>query len=220
MGGPGEGHPSLIVGVGGDVKHEGLNTTPRPMVYWPHPELPLPFTTFVIRTSGNPLALIGAVRQQVKLLDPGLPVSDVATMEERMSDSVAQTRFSTLLLGIFAIVAIVLASVGIYGVTSYAVTSRVHEIGIRMAIGAQSRDVQRMFIRHGMALTVIGLGVGLAVSFALTKLMEGLLFDVSPHDPLTFLSMAVLLSFVALLACYVPARRATRVDPLTALRYE
>jgi putative ABC transport system permease protein len=220
MGGQTEENPSQIIGVVGDVKHEGLNTTAGAMVYWPHPELALPFTTFVVRTTGNPLSLIDAVRQQVKQLDPSLPISDVATMEARMSDSVAQDRFSTLLLGIFAVVAIVLASVGIYGVTSYAVTSRLHEIGIRMAVGAQPGDVERMFVRQGMILTLTGLSVGLLVSFGLTKLMAGLLFGVSPHDPITFLVMGGLLTLVALFACYIPARRATHVDPLIALRYE
>jgi predicted permease len=220
MGGQTGKNPSLIVGVVGDVKHEGLNTIPGPMVYWPHPEFTFPFMTFVVRTTGNPLALISSVRQQVKQLDPGLPVSDIATMEHRMSDSVAESRFSTLLLGIFAVVAIVLASVGIYGVTSYAVTARQHEIGIRMAIGAQPGDVERMFMRRGIGLTLAGLGLGLLASFALTKLLAGLLFGVTPHDPLTFVAMAALLLVVAMLACYIPARRATRVDPLVALRYE
>jgi putative ABC transport system permease protein len=220
MGGNTEKFPSLIVGVVGDVKHEGLNTIPGPMVYWPHPELPFSFMTFVVRTTGNPLALAGAVRQQVKLMDPSLPVSDVATMEQRMSDSVAESRFSTLLLGIFAVVAIVLATVGIYGVTSYAVTARQHEIGIRMAIGAQPADVERMFMRRGLRLTLAGLGLGLLTSFALTKLLAGLLFGVTPHDPLTFIAMPALLFIVAMLACYIPSRRATRVDPLVALRYE
>jgi putative ABC transport system permease protein len=220
MGGQTEKNPSLIVGVAGDVKHEGLNTTPGAMIYWSHPELPLPFTAFVVRTTGSPLAYIGAIRQQVKLMDPGLPVSDIATMEQRMSDSVAESRFRTLLLGIFAIVAIILASVGIYGVTSYAVTARQHEIGIRMAIGALPGDVERMFMRRGIALTLAGLGLGLLTSFALTKLLAGLLFGVTPHDPLTFIVMAALLLIVAMLACYIPARRATRVDPLVALRYE
>jgi predicted permease len=220
MGGNTEKFPSLIVGVVGDVKHEGLNTTPHAMIYWPHPELPYSFMTFVIRTTGNPLALNSAVRQQVKLMDPSLPVTDVATMEQRMSDSVAESRFSTLLLGIFAVVAIVLATVGIYGVTSYAVTARQHEIGIRMAIGAQPADVERMFMRRGVYLTLAGLGLGLLTSFALTKLLAGLLFGVTPHDPLTFIAMAALLLIVSMLACYIPARRATRVDPLVALRYE
>lgn len=220
MGGQTEKNPSLIVGIVGDVKHEGLNTTARAMVYWPHPELPLPFMTFVVRTNDNPLALVSAVRQQLKQLDPGLPVTDVATMEQRMSDSVAESRFSTLLLGIFAVVAIILATVGIYGVTSYAVTARQHEIGIRMAIGAQPADVERMFMRRGVGLTLAGLSLGLLASYALTKLLSGLLFGVTPHDPLTFIVMAVLLLIVAMLACYVPARRGTRVDPLVALRYE
>jgi putative ABC transport system permease protein len=220
MGGQTEKNPSLIIGVAGDVKHEGLNTSPGAMIYWPHPELPLSFMTFVVRTTGNPLALASAVRQQVKQLDPALPLSDVATMEQRMSDSLAESRFSTLLLGIFAVVAIVLASVGIYGVTSYAVTARQHEIGIRMAIGAQPGDVERMFMRRGIGLTLAGLGLGLLTSFALTKLLAGLLFGVTPHDPLTFIAMAALLLIVSMLACYIPARRATRVDPLVALRYE
>jgi putative ABC transport system permease protein len=220
MGGNTEKFPSLIVGVVGDVKHEGLNTTAHAMIYWPHPELPLSFMTLVIRTTGNPLALASAVRQQVKLMDPSLPVSDIATMEQRMSDSVAESRFSTLLLGIFAVVAVVLATVGIYGVTSYAVTARQHEIGIRMAIGAQAADVERMFMRRGIGLTLAGLGLGLLTSFALTKLLAGLLFGVTPHDPLTFIAMTALLLIVSMLACYIPARRATRVDPLVALRYE
>jgi predicted permease len=220
MGGNTAKFPSLIVGVVANVKHEGLNTTPGPMIYWPHPELTFPFMTFVVRTTAHPMALIGSVREQVKQLDPGLPVSDIATMEQRMSDSVAESRFSTLLLGIFAVVAIVLASVGIYGVTAYAVTARQHEIGIRMAIGAQPADVERMFMRRGIALTFTGLGLGLLASYALTKLLTGLLFGVTPHDPLTFIVMATVLLTVAVLACYIPARRATRVDPLVALRYE
>ena len=220
MGGNTAKFPSVIVGVVGDVKHEGLNTIAGPMIYWPHPELPFPFMTFVIRTTGNPLALTGSIRQNVKQLDPGLPVSDIATMEQRMSDSLAESRFSTLLLGIFAVVAIVLATVGIYGVTSYAVTARQHEIGIRMAIGAQPTDVERMFFRRGIALTLTGLGLGLIASFALTRLMAGLLFGITSRDPLTFIVMATLLLTVAMLACYIPARRATRVDPLVALRYE
>jgi putative ABC transport system permease protein len=217
---PKEQAPTEIIGVVGNVKHEGLNTTPRAMVYWPHPELALPFMTLVVRTDANPLSLVGAVRQQVKSLDPTLPVSDIATMEQRMADSVAQTRFSTLLLSLFAALAIVLASVGIYGVTSYGVTARTHEIGLRMALGAQPGDVQRMFLGQGLRSSLLGLSLGLIASLALTRFLASLLFHVSPYDPATFIAMAILLCTVASFASYIPARRATQVDPLVALRHE
>lgn len=220
MNDPKDQKPTEIVGVVGNVKHEGLNTTPRAMIYWPHPELALPFMTLVVRTEANPLSLVSAVRDQVKSLDPTLPISDVATMEQRMADSVAQARFSTLLLSLFAGLAIVLASVGIYGVTAYGVTTRTHEIGLRMALGAQPGDVRRIFLGRTLRASLLGLGLGLLASIALTRLLASLLFHISPYDPATFIAMALLLCGVALLASYIPARRATRVDPLVALRHE
>ncbi|HWO03112.1 MAG TPA: FtsX-like permease family protein, partial [Blastocatellia bacterium] len=140
--------------------------------------------------------------------------------EERLRQSLSQPRFSTVLLGLFACVALMLAAVGIFGVMSYVVTQRTHEIGIRMALGAQRRDVLKLVVGHGMRLTLIGLGIGLAASLALTRLMSSLLFAVSPTDPLTFVAISLLLVAVALLATYLPARRATKVDPMIALRYE
>ncbi len=161
-----------------------------------------------------------AIREQILALDKDMPIAKVATMDQLLSESVAQPRFRTLLLAIFAAIALVLASVGIYGVSSYSVTQRTHEIGIRMALGAQSGDVVKLVIRQGVELAAIGVAVGLAASFALTRLMEGLLFEVSATDRATFALVAALLVGVALLACWIPARRASIVDPMVALRSE
>jgi putative ABC transport system permease protein len=215
-----ENLPCEIVGVVGDVKHAGLDTQAREMIYWPHPELAFSFMTLLVRTDGDPLGVVGAIQREVRALDKDLPISDVRTMESLLASSVARARFSTLLLAIFASVALILAAVGIYGVMSYAVTQRTREIGIRMALGARRNDVITLVIRNGMMLAGIGVAVGLISAFALTRLMEKLLFGVTATDPLTFLAVAVLLSAVALIACYVPARRATKVDPMIALRSE
>jgi putative ABC transport system permease protein len=212
--------PCEIIGVVGDVKHTGLDGEVRSMSYWPHVELAYSFMTLVARTDGDPLNYVAAVRREVQALDNDQPIASVYTMEQLMSESVARARFSTTLLAIFAGVALILAAVGIYGVMSYAVTQRTHEIGIRMALGADSRAVMRMVIRQGMTLAVIGVATGLAASFALTRLLATLLFGVSATDPLTFAVIAIVLTGVALAACFVPARRATRVDPMIALRYE
>jgi putative ABC transport system permease protein len=212
--------PSEIVGIVGDVKHEGLDTTPRSMVYWPHPELAMSFMTLVVRTAADPKAMASAIRQEALSMDRDQPISEVATMEQLMSDSVARARFNTLLLGIFAGIALLLASVGIYGVMSYAVTQRTHELGIRMALGAARGDVIRMVALQGARLALTGALVGLVAAFALTRLLSTLLFGITAKDPATFVGVAVLLGVVALVACYIPARRATRVDPLIALRYE
>ncbi len=209
-----------IIGVVGDSKHQGLDIEPRAMSYWPHPELTYSAMTIVARTEGDPLSYRSAVQAAVQALDKDQPIADVRTMEQWLSDSVARARFSTLLLSIFAAVAMVLAMVGIYGVMSYSVTQRTHEIGIRMALGANSTNVMGMVVRQGMGLALIGVGVGLAASFALTRVLAGLLFGVSATDPVTFGLIAALLAGVALVACAVPARRATKVDPMVALRYE
>jgi len=164
--------------------------------------------------------LADAIRNQIRAIAPNEPLNHVITMDERLSNSVAQRRFQMLLLGVFAAVALVIATVGIYGVISYAVSRRTHEIGIRMALGAQARDVLRMVIWRGISLALIGVALGLAAALALTRVMKNLLFEVSATDPATFALIALLLVGVALIASYIPARRATKVDPLLAIRHE
>ena len=174
----------------------------------------------VVRTQGDPASLAGAVRNEVRALDPDQPVAMVRTMEEWMETSVAGPRYRTALLALFALVALVLASTGIYGVMSYSVSQRTHEIGVRMALGARHADVLKLVVRQGMTLVVVGVGLGLVGAIALTRVMSTLLFGVTAKDPLTFAAVGALLMLVAFIACYVPARRATKVDPLVALRYE
>jgi len=215
-----ENLPSEIIGIVGDNKHMGLDSEIEPMAYWPHSELAYPFMTLVIRTRGDAAGIASAARQVIQTLDSEQPVADVRTVESLLADSVARARFSTLLLTVFAVVALILAAVGIYGVMSYAVTQRTHEIGIRMALGAQAGDVLKMVVRNGLVLTACGVGIGLGAALALTRIMVSLLYGVSATDPLTFAAIPVLLASVALLACYVPARRAAKVDPMIALRYE
>jgi putative ABC transport system permease protein len=176
--------------------------------------------TVAVRTSGDPGSLAGAIRKEVLALDKDQPVTNVMTMDEIISRSVWQPRFYTILFGLFAALALVLAAVGIYGVMSYAVTQRTQEIGIRMALGARAFDVLKLIIRNGMTLITIGVVIGLGGAVALTRLLATLLFGVKPTDTLTFVTVSAVLIFVALLACYIPARRATKVDPLVALRYE
>ncbi|HVG29694.1 MAG TPA: ABC transporter permease [Pyrinomonadaceae bacterium] len=207
-----------IVGVVGDVRHRSLEQGVYQMMYVP--SLQVGNNNLVIRTASNPAGLAAAVRQQVAAIDRDQPVSAIRTMTDVLSESVGQQRFRTMLLAAFAAVALVLAAVGIYGVISYSVTQRTHEIGVRMALGAQRRDVVRLIVRGGLALTLLGVALGLAGSFALTRVMSGLLFGVSATDPATFAGITALLTSVALLACYLPARRATKVDPMVALRYE
>jgi putative ABC transport system permease protein len=209
-----------IVGVVGDVRYDKLDGETYPMVYWTVPQLAYSEMTFVIRTEGDPSALSDAARRVVQSVDPAQPVADVRTMESWIGESVSRARFGTLLLTVFACLALLLAGVGIYGVMAYTVAQRQHEIGIRMALGAERKDVLRMIVGQGMGLALSGVALGLAGGFALTRVMSGLLYGVSATDPLTFAGVALLLITVALLACVVPARRATRVDPMIALRYE
>lgn len=209
-----------IVGVVADTKRLGVDTAAKPEVYFPYLQAPSPSMSLVLRTTTEPLSLVGAVKNQIQTIDKDLPLGESATMQQVLSDSNSGRRFNLVLLTVFATVALILAMVGIYGVMSYAVTQRTHEIGIRMAIGAQSRDVFRMVVGEGMILALIGIGCGLIGAFALTRLMTTMLFAVEPTDPATFITIAALLTGVALAACYIPGRRATKVDPLVALRYE
>jgi len=215
-----ENVPSAIIGVVGDIRHDGLDVPVRSMVYWPHPELATSWMTLVIRTGSDPLSLAPSVQRAVLELDRELPIADVRTMAQLLAHSLARVRFATLLLVLFALVALALAAVGIYGVMSYAVAVRTREIGIRMALGARAADVLRLILGRAVILVGVGLGLGLVAALALTRLMESLLYGVSATDPVTFLSIPLLLMAVALIACYVPARRAARVDPMIALRCE
>jgi putative ABC transport system permease protein len=211
---------NTIVGVVGDVKYNGLADAVQPAIYYPTAQNPT-WGSLVIKTDlADPLSLTAAVRSEVRKIDPDLPLTNIATMEDRLSNAVAQPRFRTTLIALFAVVALILACVGIYGVISYSVTLRTHEIGIRMALGAQTGDVLTMVIRQAIVLAIIGVALGLSASYALTSLMSKLLFGVQPTDPATFVLTAAILSITALLASYLPARRATKIDPLEALRYE
>jgi len=172
----------------------------------------------VIRTTTDPLRIAAAVRQEIKALDPDLALADVKSLEQLVYESVAEPRYRTTLLGLFAAVALLLATIGLFGVLAYAVTQRTREIGIRMALGAQAKDVLRLVIGHGIKLALIGVLIGLGAALGLARLMKTLLFEVSPADPLTFCAIPLLLTLVALAACWIPARRATKVDPMTALR--
>ena len=211
---------TTVIGVVGDIRHQGLDRQSEAAVYLSYRQLPRPGVSLVLRSSVEPLGLAPALRAAVREVDPALPVYQVMTMDERLSNSVAARRFNLLLLGVFASLALLLAGVGVYGVISYVVKQRSHEVGIRLALGAQSADVMRLFIKQGMALVLLGVGLGLLGAFALTRVMTSLLFGVSANDSLTFAGVALLLSLIALLACYLPVRRAARVDPLVALRYE
>ena len=212
--------PRQIIGIVGDVKHTGLAKDQRAETYSPCAQTPFPFITLVVRSTSDTAGLLAAIRREVQAIDKDQALASVRTMRERISNSVAQPRFYTLLLSLFAVVALLLAAVGVYGVMSYSVTQRTREIGIRMALGADRTNIVKLVIRQGMAPAVIGVAIGLVAAFGLTRLMTSLLFAVSATDPVTFASISLLLTTVALLACYIPARRATKVDPMVALRYE
>ena len=210
--------PYEIIGVVGDIRHQALGSQPFPAMYFPTRSSGR--MNFVIRTQGDPLSIVAALRKQVQALDPDQPIASVKKMSDWVDSSVAGPRYRTTLLGMFAALAMILAATGIYGVMSYSVAQRTHEIGIRMALGARQLDVLKLVVRQGMLLTLVGVILGLLGAFALTRVMQSLLFGVTPKDPFTFAMVAALLIAVAFVACLIPARRATKVDPLVALRYE
>lgn len=210
-----------VVGIVRDVRQFELGADPKPQMYIPYTQFGL-FRPrdLVISTSVDPLSLAPGVRSAVLQIDSDQPVSNIRTMNDIVSESVARQRFSMLLLAIFAAVALVLAAVGIYGVMSYAVAQRTREIGLRMALGAQPAHVLKLVVGQGLKLVLIGVGIGLVASLLMTRAMSSLLFGISPTDPATLTVISVVLTAVAVLASYLPARRATKVDPLVAFRFE
>jgi putative ABC transport system permease protein len=212
--------PTEIIGVVGDTKSIDLATAARPTTYWPHPQLAYNAMTLTIRTAGDPLGLAPSVEAQVHTLDKDQPVSEVRTMEQWVATSLAQTRFSSMLLAVFAGLALLLAAVGIYGVMSYAVSQRTSEIGIRLALGAEQGDILKMIVLNGVRLAAIGLAIGMVLAAALSRTIASLLFETAGTDPMTFAAVVGVLGAVAVLASYVPARRAARIAPVEALRYQ
>jgi putative ABC transport system permease protein len=212
--------PREIIGVVGNVRDVELRQAPAAMMYVPFAQAPFWGTVVVVRTNLSVAAVADAIRRDAHAIDKDLPVTDIAAIPELVDATLAQPRFQTLLLGLFSGLALTLAAVGIYGVISYSVIQRTHEIGIRMSLGAQPTQVLRLVMGQGAKLALAGIVIGAAAAIALTRLMRSLLFEVRPTDPLTFVAIAALLAAVALAACYIPARRAMRVDPMTALRYE
>lgn len=209
-----------VIGVVGNIKQYALDSDSRVALYTPFLQSPINTMFLAARTVVDPASLAAAITREARAMDPNVPIFDVKAMDQRLSDSLARRRFAMLALGLFAGMAMLLAGVGIYGVMSYTVAQRTREIGIRVALGAQTRDVLRLVVRQGMSLAGIGVGIGFVVAIATTRLMAGLLFGITATDPVTFAAIAVLLAIVALLACFLPARRAAKVDPMIALRYE
>jgi putative ABC transport system permease protein len=224
IGDPNDGEWMEIVGIVADVRQMGLDEPVKAEMYVPYQQVTdWPFFSprdLAIRTTGEPSHIAGSVRQIIREVDPDQPISNIATMSEVLGVEAAQRRMGMIMLAAFAGLALLLASLGIYGVLAYFVTQHTNEIGVRMALGANRRNILALVLKKGMGLTLLGVAIGLAASFALTRLMSSLLFGVNASDPLTFVVAPLLLAFVALLACWIPARRATKVDPMIALRYE
>jgi putative ABC transport system permease protein len=212
--------PTEIIGIVGNSKFVDLRTESKPASYWPHPQLPYTAMTFAVRTASDPLSLAASVEREIHAIDKDQPVSDVRTMDQWVARSLAQARFSSMLLAVFACLALALASIGIYGVMSYAVSQRTSEIGIRLALGAERRDILGLIVGNGMRLAAIGLCVGVALALALNRTLTTLLYETAGTDPLTFAGVVLVLGAVALLASYLPARRASHIAPVEALRYQ
>jgi putative ABC transport system permease protein len=211
---------AVIVGVVGGVKHTDVKAEARPAMYVPAEQSPWETMTLVVRSSGDPTALAAALREEVSAVDKDQPLSEIATMEQIFAKAVAPQRFNLLLVSLFAALALALSTVGVYGVIAYSVTQRAQEMGVRLALGANSRDILRLVIGQAMRVSLLGVALGLVAAVALTRVMTSLLFEVSATDPVVFVGLAVLLIIVTLVASFIPARRATKVDPLVALRYE
>jgi putative ABC transport system permease protein len=209
-----------IIGVVADVKFKNLTSEWMPTTYVPQAQIPIGRLTVIVRTAGDPSILARPLAETVRSIDPDLPAYNVKTVEEYLDGTIAIPRFNSMLLGIFAGLALVLTAVGLYGVISYGVAQRTHEIGIRMALGAQPTEMMRLIVRQGLRLALLGVGLGLVAALAFTHFLSSLLFGVTATDPVSFATVVVTLLAVVLLACYVPARRAMRVDPMVALRYE
>ena len=216
----GQQKPREIVGIIGNVKQIKLDAEGRAEIYVPFLQFPLGSMNIVVRTKTDPGSMTSAVLQQISQVDPDQPVFQVKTMDQYLAESMAQRRLSTILLGAFAALALVLAAIGVYGVLSYLVSQRTHEIGIRMALGASQRDIVKLVVGRGMWLSFLGIAFGIAAALLLTRIMTSLLYGISASDPLTYIGISLLLAIVALLACLIPARRAIKVDPIIALRYE
>jgi putative ABC transport system permease protein len=211
---------AYVVGVVGDVRFETLDAPPKPDAYISYYQSPRGRMMVFLRTAGDPLSVTGPARQVLHELAPEIPVYDVRTLRSRTADAMSYARFSALLLALFAGVALALATMGVYGVISFAVSQRTREIGIRMALGAARGDVVRLVVGQGVALAAVGGAVGLGAALVATRVLRSLLYDVAPSDPVTFVAIAILLSGAAVVASWIPARRAARVDPVTALKAE
>lgn len=209
-----------VVGVVGDVRHSGLDSSPRPEVFFHHPQAPFGSMTFVVRTEHDPLTMLPAVKKEIWAVNKNQPFYSIRTVEQLVSDSLGERRFSLFLLGIFAVLAFALAGAGIYGLVSFSASQRTHELGVRMALGAPTLAIMKVIVGEGLILAFIGVGMGLAGALALTRALSSMLFGVTPTDPLTFASISTLLIAVALLASYIPARRATKISPSLVLRHE
>jgi len=206
----------------GDVKITGLDEAIRPVLYYPFRQSSGPVASLVVRTDADPVALTASIRDAIRSLEPDIAILNVNSMDQMIAQTPASfmRRFPALLISIFAVVALLLASIGIYGVVSYSVSQQTHYIGVRMALGASPSDILRLVLKQGIVLALAGVAIGIAAAFGLMRLLRTLLFQVSTNDAATFALVASVLFVVALLACYLPARRATKVDPLVALRYE
>jgi putative ABC transport system permease protein len=208
-----------VIGVVGDVRQRRLDLEPYPQIYVPYADYQHTTMTLAVRAASNPTGLVAAVRREASGLDPSLPVFNVMTINQALTQSTADKRLTMTLLSLFAALAMALATVGIYGVLSYMVTQRTHEIGVRMALGAQQGDVVKLVVGQGMRLVLVGLSVGWLAALFLARLMSSLLFGVTPSDPGIFLVVTMLLFIVTLSACYIPARRASKIDPIVAVRH-